>query len=127
MSAGDLSPEILARRARVSVFVLAPVFGALGLGLTGFGLAAPPMLVAGIAEMILSVLLVDVAFVDAPIARGAASVVALLGITAAAVLAVTTLPGALGLAVTYVIGVASVLGLTWFIVRNVGRAAHAER
>jgi len=117
-------PGKLARRTRVLAFFFAPVFAVVGIAFTGFGLAAPAMLVAGVTEIVLSALLMVAVFVASPIVRWIALGVAVVGAATAAVMTVTALPEHLGLAATYLLGVFAMLGLTWFIVHSSARSAH---
>jgi hypothetical protein len=120
-------PEKLARRTRILTPFFAVVFAAVGVAFTGFGLASPPMLAAGVTEIVLSVLLVVAVFVASPVVRWVALAVAVAGAAAATVLAVTILPNDLGITATYLLGIFAMLGLTWFILHSSARAAHPPR
>jgi hypothetical protein len=126
-NAAPVPPEKLARRTRILTPFFAAVFAAVGVALAGFGLASPPMLAAGITEILLSVLLVVAVFVASPVVRWVALAVAGAGAATAAVLAVTTLPNDLGIAATLLLGIFAMLGLTWFILHSSARAAHPLR
>ncbi|BAJ74563.1 hypothetical protein MTES_1599 [Microbacterium testaceum StLB037] len=120
-------PEKLARRTRILTPFFAVVFAAVGVAFTGFGLASPPMLAAGLTEIALSVLLVVAVFVASPVVRWIALAVAMVGAATAMVLQVTMSPGDLGIAATTLLGIFAMLGLTWFILHSSARAAHPAR